>query len=226
MNLPTIPDEPAALPPPPKHVEIEFQLTRGKSVTPVGKVKQVFQIDGANGYTLSSVAEASGLVSLFVSGKFEERSVGVITDRGLQPQHYSQQRGNGKSQAATFDWNTHTVALEAGDRKSSADMPEDTQDMLSFLYQFMFVPPLQQMRITLANGRKVKTYVYAFEGEQDLDTRIGRVHALHISKSSGDADEKLEAWLAPDYRYLPVKIRQTDKDGTVTEQLVTRLQIQ
>ena len=220
-----IPDEPVAVPPAPKKVDIDFQLTRGKSDTAVGRVRQTFRLEDGNRYTLHSVAEASGVVSLFVSGKFEEHSEGLVTEQGLRPLSFRQLRGK-KEQAARFDWEAHTVALEAGERKSSAEIVDGTQDMLSFLYQFMFVPPLEQMRVTLANGRKLKTYVYSFEGEQKLETRMGPLRTIHIAKSSGDADEKLEAWLAEDYRYLPVKIRQTDKDGTVTEQLAVRLQIE
>ncbi|HEY3326321.1 MAG TPA: DUF3108 domain-containing protein [Novimethylophilus sp.] len=221
-----IAEEPAVVPPAPKRVEIDFQLARGKGGTPLGKVKQAFKLEDDNRYTLHSVAEASGLVSLFVSGKFEEHSEGQVTEHGLQPLSFRQQRGSGKSQSASFNWGSHTVAMEAGDRRSSVEIVDGTQDMLSFLYQFMFVPPLEQMRVTVANGKKLKTYVYSFEGEQKLETRMGTLRVIHIAKSSGDADEKTEVWLAADYRYLPVKIRQTDKDGTVTEQLATRLLIE
>jgi hypothetical protein len=51
---------------------------------------------------------------------------------------------------------------------------------------------------------------------------MGALRTWHIAKSAADGDEKTELWLAVDYRYLPVKIRQTDKDGTVTEQIATR----
>lgn len=219
-------EEPAVVPPAPKRVEIDFQLVRGKGGTPLGKVKQAFKLEDDNRYTLHSVAEASGLVSLFVPGKFEEHSEGQVTEHGLQPLSFRQQRGSGKSQSASFNWESHAVTMEAGDRRSSVEIVDGTQDMLSFLYQFMFVPPLEQMRVTVANGKKLKTYVYSFEGEQKLETRMGTLRVIHIAKSSGDADEKTEVWLAADYRYLPVKIRQTDKDGTVTEQLATRLLIE
>jgi len=46
---------------------------------------------------------------------------------------------------------------------------------------------------------------------------------VHLLKSSGD-EEKTEVWLASDYQYLPVRIRKTEKDGTVIEQIAADIQ--
>jgi hypothetical protein len=219
-----IQEEPVTVPSAPRKVEIDYQLFRGKGGTSVGKARQAFKLadDGVH-YVLTSVAEASGLVSLFVRGKFEQRSEGLITDQGLRPQSFRQQQGNDKVQAANFNWELHTVALDADTRHSVVEVQGGTQDMLSFMYQFMFVPPLDEMRITVVNGKKLKTYAYVFEGEDRVETHMGVLRTWHIAKSAADGDEKTELWLAVDYRYLPIKIRQTDKDGTVTEQIATRL---
>jgi len=219
---PPVQEEPVAVPPAPNRVEIDYKLFRGTSDMSVGRVRQTFQLEDENRYTLHSVAEATGLVSLFYSGKYEELSEGQVTERGLQPHNYRLKRGSGKSQAASFNWEAHTVSLEAGTRRAVVDVSDGTQDMLSFMYQFMFVPPLNEMQIPLANGKKLKVYSYAFEGEDQVETELGKLRAWHIAKSSVD-DEKLEFWLALDYRNLPVKIRQTERDGTVTELLATRL---
>jgi len=219
---PPVEEKPEPVPPAPKRVEIDYKLFRGKSDVSVGKVKQTFQLEEGNRYTLHSVAEATGLISLFYSGKYEELSEGLVTERGLQPHTYRLKRGSGKSQAASFDWEAHTVSLEAGSRRAVVEASDGTQDTLSFMYQFMFVPPLNEMLIPLANGKKLKVYSYSFEGEGQVETQLGKLRTWHIAKTSVD-DEKLEFWLALDYRYLPVKIRQTERDGTVTELLATRL---
>lgn len=214
------PEEPVVVPPAPRKVDMDYQILRNGSV---GRVKRSFIVEGENRYVLNSVAEATGLVSLFYTGKYEEHSEGLVTVRGLQPQSYRLKRGSGKTQVATFDWSTHTVALDSGSNHAVVPVADGTQDMLSFLYQFMFVPPLDEMLITVANGRKLKTYAYDFAGEEQVDTRMGKLRTFHIAKAVADSDDKMEIWLAADYRYLPVKIRQTEKDGTVTELLATSL---
>ena len=66
-------------------------------------------------------------------------------------------------------------------------------------------------------------YAYAFVGEETLKTGLGDIRTFHIGKSGNDGEEKTELWLAPDYHFLPVVIRQTDKDGTVNEQVVNHI---
>jgi hypothetical protein len=192
----------------------------------VGKVRRSFHLEGENRYVLDSVAEATGLVSLFYSGKYEEHSEGLVTARGLQPQSYRLKRGSGKAQAATFDWEAHSVTLDSGSNHATVPIPDGAQDMLSFLYQFMFVAPLEEMLITIANGKKLKTYAYSFEGEEPVETPLGKLQTWHISKTNADNDDKMEFWLAADYRFLPVRIRQTERDGKVTELLATSLSME
>lgn len=217
------PEEPVVVPPAPRRVEMDYQILRGAGGSSVGRVKRTFQLESEGRYVLHSVAEATGLISLFYTGKYEEHSEGQVTDRGLQPQSYRLKRGSGKVQAASFDWQAHTVTLDSGSNHAVVQIADGAQDMLSFLYQFMFAAPLDEMLITVANGRKLKTYSYGFEGEAQVETRMGKLRTWHIAKSAADGDDKMELWLAEDYRYLPVKIRQTEKDGTVTELLATSL---
>jgi hypothetical protein len=221
------PDEaPASVPAAPRRVEMTYQILRGANGGVVGKVKRIFRLEGEDHYVLESVAEATGLVSLFYSGKYEEYSEGTVTAHGLQPSIYKLKRGSGKSQSATFDWTLGSVALDSGDNHAVVEAPPGAQDMLSFLYQFMFVPPLVEMHITVANGKKLKTYAYGFEGEEWVDTRMGRLRTWHIVKLNADRDDKVELWLAADHRFLPIRIRQTERGGTVTELMMTSLSIE
>jgi hypothetical protein len=103
------------------------------------------------------------------------------------------------------------------------DLPEGTQDLLSFMYQFMFVAPLQNMQISVTNGKKLGIYDYSFEGEEMVQTRIGNLNTFHILRRSAEGDDKTELWLALDYQHVPVKIRKTEKEGKVYELLITSL---
>lgn len=215
--LPPIPDEPIAVPPAPKHVEIEFRGLGGSK----GMGKQVFDQDENNRYRLTG--EMSMPLFLFVSGTIEQHSEGLITPQGLQPLNFRQKITGNKPQTAAFDWDTHHVVMDTGKRTDTLDLLPGTQDMLSFMYQFMFVPPLDEMRMTLVTGKRLRTYVYTFEGEEPLDTKMGTLHTVHIGKNGSEGDEKTELWLAADYRYLPVRIRRTEKDGSVIDLVATRL---
>lgn len=216
-TLPKIPDEPVSVPPPPRHVEIEFRGANGSK----GAGKQTFDRDENNHYRL--VGEMSMPVVLFISGSIEQHSEGLITDKGLQPLKFTQKITGSRPQTASFDWDAQSLVMDTGKRTETKPLSPGTQDMLSFMYQFMFMPPLEQMQITMVTGKKLRTYVYNFEGEDTLDTPMGKLKALHIGRSNNDGDERTELWLASEYRYLPIRIRRTEKDGAFVDLMVTRL---
>jgi len=210
-------------PDPVNYVEMDYEVKRGGQPGAIGKAHVLFNMHDGNRYTLSSETEAQGLASLFVRGKLVQRSEGIVTEHGLQPQHFFYQYGSNdaKAQLAELDWDNHTIAMRSSKGLVTQALPAGTQDLLSFMYQYMYQDPLAQMQIAVTNGKRLRTYSYSFDGEEQVQTRMGEVRAYHISKSSGN--EKTELWLAVDYRYLPIKIRITDEDGTVLEQIMTRL---
>lgn len=206
-----------------RHVEAEFEVMRGNDKSAAGVTKATFNIDENNRYTITSITQAKGLVSLFF-GNLTQKSEGTVTENGLKPDFYAYQYGNDakKSQTANFAWDQNILHMHTAKGDATATLVPGTQDFLSFMYQFMFTAPLDNMQITMTNGKRLRTYSYNFEGEESLSTKIGALNTVHLLKSSGD-EERTEIWLAADYQYLPVKIRKTEKDGSVIEQTVISL---
>ena len=209
----------------PAQVEMDFDLRRSADGSTVGEAHISYTAREDGSYVLNSVTEAKGLMSLFLSGKLIQLSEGKVTAHGLQPSHFLYQFGNeaNRTQRASFDWQAGELTMETSKRTSTVALPEGTQDLLSFMYQFMFVPPLEQMQLSVTNGKKLRSYAYGFEGEDVLPTKMGDLRTVHIGKSRSDSEEKTELWLAVDYHYLPVKIRKTEKDGSVIEQIATHI---
>lgn len=208
-------------PKPPTFVETDFAVTKGGTK---GVMHNSYQVLPDGSYVLKSEVEAKGWASLFL-GKLKQQSEGMVTERGLKPSQYFYQYGDNtdKTQRASFDWQAGKLTMQNGKKIKTAPLVEGAQDFLSFMYQFMFVPPLEQMQLSIANGKKLGTYDYGFEGEETLSTKMGELRTVHIFRSRADSDEKTELWLALDYHYLPVKVRQTEKDGSVIEQIATRI---
>lgn len=227
---PPAPEEPVIAEPPepphpvpPRQVEMEF-LVDYNGASAVEKQRYQSLEDGR--YMLSSTAEAKGLLSLALSD-LNQKSEGRITPQGLKPDSFVYQYGKNakKAQKARFDWAGKSLSMEVGDSKQTVALEEGTQDLLSFLYQFMFTPPLEQFQLSVTTGKKIKTYHYVFEGEEEISTKLGNLRTLHIAKSSGKGEEKAEIWLAEDYHYLPVKIRKTDTDGKVVQSTINTIKI-
>jgi len=189
-----------------------------------GKAKIVFNLmDGAH-YQLSFLVEAEGLTAFFIP-ELLQTSDGLLTKTGLQPLNYVYQFGNktDKTRKATFDWQAKTLQLTTSKGVNTEALLEGTQDILSFMYQFMYVAPLQHMQIPIATGKKLKVYDYSFEGEEAINSELGELKAIHIMHSGNESEEKTELWLAVDYQYIPVKIRKSEKDGKVYEFVATRV---
>jgi hypothetical protein len=213
------------LPAPPIHVEIEYRILRKGGVA--GVERHSYQAGEDGRYTLTSIAEPKGLLALALSD-LTQKSEGTVTPQGLRPATFIYRYGKNpdKAQRATFDWEMGKLLMETGSRRQEVPLTDGAQDLMSFMYQFMFVPPLQEMQLAITNGKRLKTYAYGFDGEEILQTPFGEVRCLHIGRSSDDGEEKTDLWLAADYHYLPVKISKTEKDGTVLERIATRLQVE
>lgn len=214
---PVTQDEEVAVAKSPVSVETDFDSEYIET-----HISYQFKPDGS--YQLKSVAEAKGLAA-FALSTLTQVSEGMVTERGLKPSTYIYQYGKNKdkSRRATFDWAAGTLTMEAGKKIHAEDIAEGTQDFLSFMYQFMFVPPLEQMQLAVTDGKKLGHHVYSFEGEETLKTKLGMLRTIHIAKTNADNDRKIDLWLAMDYRHIPVKIRFTEKDGSVIEQTATRI---
>ena len=206
------------------YVDTEFVVLRGENGSKIGTTKVSYRMHEDGRYELTSTTEAKGLAALVVSGKLLQQSEGQVTADGLQPAYFSYQYGKGdnKKQQSRFDWEQRKVTLETAKGVKTVDLPEGSQDLLSFMYQFIFLPPLEQMTLHISNGKKLSEYSYGFEGEETLETEFGAVRTWHIART-GEGSEKTELWLAVDYHYLPVKMRKTEEDGSVIAQLATQI---
>jgi len=146
-------------PPPPKllppRVDLAYSAFLGTHGFLIGQA--VYRLDHAgNDYTISTVAEARGLASLFFHGQGRATSVGTITSTGLQPTSFSIARtgtSNDRKESATFDWETGMVLLNE-DKSAPLELP--TFDPLVVLWQFYFAPPeSDEMQFNIATTRKV-----------------------------------------------------------------------
>ena len=216
-----------------QYVETEFDvrtdISASVSSRATGKAKIVYELlPNREQYKIKSLMEAKGLAGLVIPDLLQT-SDGFLINTGLQPKHYLYQFGNNKNKTFTadFDWEQKKLYLHGAKGDQTLDLVEEngntTQDLLSFMYQFMLSPPLQTLKFNITNGKKLGLYEYSFEGEEVTPTKMGNLTTVHLLRNTNESDEKTELWLALNYQYVPVKIRKTEKDGKVYELLVTSL---
>lgn len=219
--------EPPARPltPLPKRIVIAYTIYKGEQKFNVGRMTHTWQFE-SNQYTLTSIAEASGLVSLFVRGALVQVSRGELTADGLKPSEFWIQRGQSgnRTESASFDWAGQLLRFGRANEQKTKALGPGTQDVLSVLYQLALTAPHSgTLELPVTNGRKFDRYVYRVVGEEMLETPLGILKTQHLSKVADAGEGGLDIWLAADYHYLPVRLHLTDKKGDTAEQIATSI---
>jgi hypothetical protein len=221
-ELPAPAPPPRPLSPLPAQVKIVYTLYKGDQKLNVGRMTNTLRVVD-NRYTLTSIAEATGLFSLFVSGKLIQVSRGDITAEGLRPAEFWIERGQSqdRTESASFDWAVGLLRYGRPNERNTIPLQKGTQDVLSVVYQLaMTAPHNGKLELAVTNGRKFDHYTYRVVGEEKLETPLGALRTEHLTKVTDPNEDTLDLWLAADYHYLPVRLRIVDKNGDAAEQIV------
>jgi len=217
--LTVAPAEPAPGPPPrslPKRGTITFALTLGNDGFSVGKAVQSWEM-GSGSYKLVSDAETTGVVDLFRPQRLRWLSKGSVTRQGLRPESFlvsRTRRGRTEASEAQFNWSAGSLTYGVARERATTSLPRDTQDIMSFIYQFALAPPTPgRYRLPITTGSKFDTYDIEVGAEETIETPLGTMRTLRVRQRRQPGTESIEIWLAAQYRYLPVKIRYFDRDG-------------
>ena len=224
---------PAAAPAPPlarrlpRKGQIDYELYLGNDGLNVGRTQQSWEITGDR-YRLASVSETTGFAAIFSRQRLAYESSGRLTASGLKPERFTTERmRGGKTEKAATDFDWAAAAAIVGDPPRSVALPADTQDIVSFMYQ-LGLSPLTPGRIALpiTNGWKLERYDLEIGSEEQLQTPFGLLRAVPVKQVRRPNQESIELWLAPAYRWLPVRIRFYNRDGEPSgEQLVSEIRV-
>lgn len=152
-------------------------------------------------------------------------SAGVVGDTGVRPQAGSMRGADGREVAAAFSADSILIA----GRPYKNDI--GSQDPASLLMQLtgMGLARPEQMRDTLAiyvataDGPVVMRFRVR-EEQEELETPLGTFGTRHLVQRVQAGQPRLEVWLAPQRGWLPLQLRMTAADGTVSTQTITRIE--
>ena len=163
-------------------------------------------------------------ISIFLLGSRIQTSKGLIGAQGLEPVRFGDkvrsevaahfERGKGK---VTYSANTPDEVLQPG-----------AQDQLSIFFQLAGLlaanteqyPAGSSLRFQAVGPRSSETWVFKVDAPDFVTLPGGKVRAIRLSKDPvSEYDSRAELWLAPDMEYLPVRIRLTQANGDMVDQL-------
>lgn len=151
--------------------------------------------------------------------KLRESSRFNWSDGQLVPSQYQYHReGLGRSRDAVleFDWDKHKVVNNVQDKPWRMDIPDGALDKLSYQLQLRsdLLNGKQTLQYNIADGGRLKTYLFEMVGEELLETRLGKLATVKIKKVRASGKKRVTyIWMAKHWDYLLVKLQQTEQDG-------------
>jgi hypothetical protein len=198
-----------------------------KSGIKVGQIVETFSCDHDR-YSVSSTTRAVGLLEIFQPGRIILSSTGVVGPGGLKPQHFLDRRESDedRQRSADFDWERKLLTLTEHGQQRTMPLPDDTQDRLSAMYQFMFLSLAKAngLNFHMTNGGKLDVYNYTITHDQQVTVPLGTFKALYVASVPEPHTNRTEIWLAEDHANFPFKMVITDPDGSRLSQELTKFE--
>jgi len=144
-----------------------------------------------------------------------------------KPEASSSSSGRSEAAQARFDWDAGNLSYGATSESKSAALPAGAQDFVSFIFQFVLVPPSPGVyRVPITTGTRFEVYDIVVSGEERIETPLGTLRTLSVKQMPRAGEESIEISLAAEYRYLPVRIRHYDREGNYSgEQVASEIRI-
>ena len=209
----------------PKNIQLEYEVSRNGKL--FGQVKETFTQTGKQ-YRIKSVTKGYGVYALM--GERVLTSTGEVTKKGLKPTHFELHQGKSKKKTllADFLWAKSTLNMQIKGVTRTDKLASGTQDLASYVYQFMFNVPIQEeVNVTLTTGKRINTYHYKVLSKSE-EIAVGKTsyNTTHISNQASPGEDKKELWLLQDNYYLPARYKLTDEDGESFQQTLTKIYVE
>ncbi|MGX6570889.1 DUF3108 domain-containing protein [Cupriavidus necator] len=153
--------------------------------------------------------------------RFAFQSGGAMAVQGLLPERYEERRRN-KTETSRFDAAAGTAVFASG---TQVPFPPGAQDRFSVFLQLVglvrgnpqrYATPGVTEAFLVADTRDVEPMQVQYVGEDEIDTGNGVIRAKHFVRLQRRANDRrrVELWLAQSLGWMPVRLRQTEPDGT------------
>lgn len=207
----------------PRQIKAEYEATRNG--LPFATVTETYTQDNGR-YRVESVTQGLGVYALF--GKRMQVSEGEVTAEGLKPKHFELRREDNpkKSLFADFDWAASQLHMKNKGKQTTVPLQKGAQDLVSFVYQFMFKQPAgNDFTLPVTTGKRLQTYHYKVtERKVPIQVPAGKFTTLHlVNAEATETEDEKELWLGAESYFLPVRLIVHDDDGGKIEQTLTSL---
>lgn len=203
-----------------------YYTVYGKGL-PLGEATLSLSDEGGGHYQMSSDVHPTGVAALLVSKELREQVSGRFANGIPQPARYEQQqRGSDRGTTVLeFDWQQGELQAHSGAAQATLPLAARVVDPLSL--HLLVIEDLQQGRqvdsYTLVDETELKTYTVSHDGEKTLETPLGQIKTVQISRQRPGSSRITRLWFAPAYGYLPVQITQYKNGSEDLSMVIARI---
>lgn len=210
----------------PQRMEAVYDLYRNGQK--LGSVTDHFTRTGKS-YQITSETRATGTLKMLWPGTIRLESKGEVLRSGLRPISFTHARSDkpNKTAQADLDWRKRTIRFQyKGETREESGLRDNTQDALSQLYQFTFLPRLPpNYSLDVVSGKNRNDYRYAQRDGGTIHVPAGQFAVREFARiQSPDDDKSVTVWVAPTRNNFPVQIRVVE-DGATLEQRLVKLTV-
>lgn len=204
----------------PKHALLKFIVYSNQVNSQMGEITHKLEII-KNKYVLISETKSINLARLIKNYQIIQTSHGNSGEFGLRPERYEEEpyaSGEKQKPNVTFNWAENKLYYSHG---AKIELPTDTQDILSFLYQLPRFPLHNKViLIAISTGKKLEQYEFEIGATEEIITPMGKLRALPLHRLHDQSEEGMDIWLGLDYHLLPIKFRQIKRSGEMVLEVV------
>ncbi|MDR2214270.1 MAG: DUF3108 domain-containing protein [Nevskiaceae bacterium] len=217
--------EPAAEPAPTAGLR-EFQATFSVKFRGMNAGQSQLQLEKLDGdrWRYSSRSQAKGLFRLAVHGEPTQISVLQMQDGAVRPLEFTSAIGandDDRDQSMKFDWQAGRVTGTAEGKPVDIALQPGMHDAASVQVAMMLelLAGRTPERFQMIDKTQVKDYIYTREGEETLDTALGKQQTVIFRSARPDSTRGTLFWCAPGLGFLPVKVER--RNGNKVEWSMT-----
>jgi len=185
-----------------------------------------WQSDGA---TYKATQQVSVSILIARVNVLDVSSEGTINEFGIAPETFNEKRRNRSATATHFNQQERKITFSATER--TVPLVAGAQDRATVLFQLSGIGRAdvnqfgKDLDILVGEDRDAQVYRFQLIGEEELETNMGKLVTWHLARppKPGSYSARLDIWLAPSQDWYPVQIRNTEGNGAVTTQTVTRI---
>ena len=175
-------------------------------------------------YEFSSTVMVKGLLKLARPKPAIERSHFRVDADGIRPVEFWYEDGSRSGEDnvhVVFDWDRGVVTFNSAEARRERPVPKGAVDRgtLQVARMLDFASPNVPRSYTIVDDDSVAEYEYTDNGTTTITTKAGSHETRVFTQQRAGSSRTTQIWVAPDLRFLPVRIEQR-RDGEVQTALV------